>query len=68
MNNLDFVIRSVGKLIAVDVRGLRFDSQARQIGHSVAHGLAIAAMFLRSCVVQALSRVDGSRHSLHASV
>ena len=40
-----------------------FDSRAGQIGHSV----ATAAMFLRSCVVQALSRGDGSRHLLHAS-
>ena len=31
------------------------------------HRLANAAMFLRSCVVQALCRGDGSRHSLHAS-
>ena len=29
--------------------------------------LATAATFLRSCVVQALSLGDGSRHSLHAS-
>ena len=29
--------------------------------------LATAATFLRSCVVQALSRGDGPRHSLHAS-
>ena len=27
-----------------------------------------AATFLRSCVAQALSRRDGSRHSLHASM
>ena len=32
------------------------------------HRLATAAMFLRSCVAQALSRGDGPRHSLHASV
>ena len=30
--------------------------------------LATAAIFLRSCVVQALNRGDGSRPSLHASV
>ena len=29
--------------------------------------LATAAMFLRSCVAQALSRGDKPRHSLHAS-
>ena len=30
--------------------------------------LTTAVMFLRSCVVQALNRGSGSRHSLHASV
>ena len=29
--------------------------------------LATAAMFLRSCVAQALNRGDGSRYSLHTS-
>ena len=29
--------------------------------------LAIVATFLGSCVTQAISRGDGSRHSLHAS-
>ena len=29
---------------------------------------ATGAMFLRSCVAQALSRRDGSRHSLHVSL
>ena len=49
--------------IAIDAGGLVFDSRAGQIRL----GIAIAAMFLRSCVVQALGCGDGSRHSLHAS-
>ena len=43
--------------------GDSLSSRAGQIGRSV----ATAAMFLRSCVVQTLSRGDGSRHSLLAS-
>ena len=50
--------------IVIAEGGLRFNYQAGQIGHSVAKD---SVMFLRSCVAQALSRGDGSRHSLHAS-
>ena len=42
--------------------GLEFDSLTDQIELSV----VITAMFLRSCVAQALSCGDGSRHSLRA--
>ena len=48
--------------IAIDARGLGFDSQAGQT--RCCQGFA--AMFLR--VVQALSRGDGSRYWLHSSV
>ena len=51
------------KDIAFDEGGLGFDSRGAQIRHSI----ATAATFLRSCVVQGLSRGDGPRHSLHAS-
>ena len=50
--------------IVTDMRDLEFDFWAGQIGHSV----VTAAMFLWSCVVYALSRGNGSPHSLHASV
>ena len=42
----------------VPFSGLSNRTQSRQ-------WLTTAAMFLRSCVDQTLSRVDGSRHSLH---
>ena len=50
----------------IDAMGLGFDSRAGQIGHS-RQRLVTAAMIFRSCVVQALNRGDGYRHSLHAS-
>ena len=52
-----------GQNIALCAGGSGFVSRAGQIGHSV----TTAAMFVRSCVVQTLSRVDGSRRSLHTS-
>ena len=54
------------KDIAISTRGLKFDSRAAEIGHSVANGSSLAAMFLRSCVAQALSPGGGPRHSLHS--
>ena len=52
--------------IAIIAVGQGFDSRDGQIGDSVTNSVATAAMFLRSCVVQALSRGDGPRHLLHA--
>ena len=51
------------KRIAIGAVGVRFESRVDQIRHSV----AIPMTFLRSCVVQALSRGDDLRRSLHAS-
>ena len=45
--------------------GVRFPGRSNRT--QCRQRLATAAMFLRSCVVQALSRGDGSRHLLHAS-
>ena len=50
---------------AIGAEGLGFESRVGQIG--TVSPLATAATFLRSCVAQALSRGDGSPHSLHAS-
>ena len=60
------IYRTVGQVvkdIACGAGGVWFDSWPAQIGHSVAN----AAMFLRSCVVPALSRKDGSRLSLRCN-
>ena len=46
--------------------GFKFDSRAGQIGQNVANSSPPLRRYLRSCIVQALSRRDGSRHSLHA--
>ena len=54
-----------GNDIVINAGGLGFDSRADQIGQS--RNGESRATFLRSCAVQALSRGDGSRHSLHAS-
>ena len=54
---VSFVIKD----IAVVAEDLEFDSDEG------GQRLATDAMFLRSCVALALSRGDGSRHSLHAS-
>ena len=71
MKNLIFAIAmivsnrrasSIVTLSAIGAGGRRFNSGARQIGHTV----AIAAVFLCSCVVQVLSCVNGSSHSCHA--
>ena len=46
--------------------GLGFDSQAVQIGHSIVYGSPFLQRFssvVRSCVGQALSRVDEPHHS-----
>ena len=54
--------------IAVGAEGLEFVSRAGEVVLNVANAsLPAAAMFLRSCVAQALSRKDDPRHSLHAS-
>ena len=60
--------RSVVKNIAIGAlgSGVRFPRQSTL--KQCHQQLAIAAMFLLSCVVQALSRKDGSRHLLHVSV
>ena len=47
----------------VIARGLRFNSLAGRIRHSV----ATTSTLLRSCVVQTLNGGDEPRHSLHAS-
>ena len=55
---MNIVGRSVGvgvKDISFGPGNLGFNSQAGQIGHNV----ATATTFFRSCVAQALSRVDG---------
>ena len=57
-------VSSLAKHVGIGAGGLGIDSRAAQIGYSV----AIAAMFLRSCVAQAQSCGDGSRLSLHASM
>ena len=58
--------QSLGEMVKdISVRG--FDSRAGQISYNPQQ-LANAAMFLRSCVAQVLSRGDGPRYSLHASV
>ena len=54
------------KDIAIGGIGLGFDFRAGQIG-TVLPTAATLSMFFRSCVAQALSRGDGSRHSLHDS-
>ena len=51
----DFILPKTFQDIAITAEGLGFDSRAGQIQHSV----ATVAMFLRSCVVQALSRGYG---------
>ena len=60
--------RTVVKDTAVIAGSLGFDSRLGKISHIVANNDSTAATFLRSCVVQALNRGDGSRYSLHASV
>ena len=50
-------VNSVVKHITIGAESLGFDSWSSQIGRSV----AIAAMFHRSCVAQALRRVGGFR-------
>ena len=60
--NLFWHIGVVVKDIAVGVQRLGLDSRSGQIGHND----ATAAVFLRSCIVQALSRGDRSRRPLHA--
>ena len=57
-------VSSASMRIAVGAEGLDFDCRVGQIGCSV----AIAAMFFRSCVAQALSHKNEPRHSLHACV
>ena len=52
--------------VAIDARGLGFDSGAGLIGQCRQRLVATAAFF-RSCIAQALSRGNGPRHSLHAS-
>ena len=54
------------KVVAIGAGGLGFDSRVGQI-RLYRQRRATAAMFLRSCVDQALSRGDGPRHWLHAS-
>ena len=57
----DLSNRSVDLVIkgnAIGARGLGFDFQVDQVGHSV----ATATTCFRSCVVQTLSRGDGFRH------
>ena len=49
---------------ASSAEGFGFNFRAGQTVHNVANGTA--AIFLRICVVQALSSGDGFRHSLHA--
>ena len=50
------------KRIVIGAEGYEFDSRADQFGYSVANGSPPLRYFF-----QALSRGDGSRHSLHAS-
>ena len=45
--------------------GIRFPDRSNR---QCRQRLAIAETFLRSCVAQALSRGDGPRHSLHATL
>ena len=52
---------------AIGGKSLGIKSRAGQIGAVSAQIGATAATFLRSCVALALSRGDGSRHSLHVS-
>ena len=47
----------------VGAESLDFDSRAGQMSRDV----AAAAISRRSCGAHTLSRLDGSRHSLHAS-
>ena len=57
-----------GNNFAISAGGQGFDSRAGQIGHSVATAKSLRYFF--GAVLprrQALSRRDGSRHSLHAS-
>ena len=51
------------KDIAIGAGGHGFESRAGETEHSV----AIAATFLQSCAVQALSHGDEPRNSSHAS-
>ena len=55
----------VTKDIAIGAGGFGFDSQAGQM-NTCRRRLATVAMFLRSCVAQALNHGNGPRHSLHA--
>ena len=54
----------MGSNIANDAEGSRFDYHASHIGQC-RHRLATDATFLRSCIVQVLSRDDGPRHLSH---
>ena len=50
--------------IAIGARGLGFNFQACQVGHSVANR---SSPLRRFCVVQALSSGDGPRHSFRCN-
>ena len=60
------LVTSVVMHIAIEAGGLGFDSRASLIGQC-RQRLVTAAMFLRSCVAQALNRGDEPRHLLHAT-
>ena len=59
------LVFAVGVVIKTLLMVQGFDSRAGQIGRRVAD---VAMFFLHDYVVSALSRGDGSRRSLHASV
>ena len=58
----------LNKHITIGAEGLGYDSRAGQNTTQCRQQLATAAMFRRSCVVQALSSGDRSRLSSHASM
>ena len=66
-HNVERMVSSVVKVIAIGDGGLAFKSPGRSNWTQRRQRLATAATFFLSCAAQALSREDGLRHSLHAS-
>ena len=65
----DLKISSASQDTAIGAGDLGFDSRVGQIAALTQYHqrLATAANFFRSCIAYALSRGNGSRHSLHVS-
>ena len=55
------------KDIAIGAGGLGLITELVQLDKASPTALAVPALFLRSCVAQALGRVDRPRHSLHVT-